>query len=316
MTDTAATDRHSSGRRGQGRRWVALVAVVLAVILVGGVAVWQSVSRPASAEDAARAYLRALESGEASEVEATGIEVSDTTMQAFVAAESPVTEAAVVSVDETGSTATARVSFVLDDATHDADISLVLRDGRWTPDSSGLARLSVSTTVGTSVSIGEAVFDASEAISLLPAAYVLAAAPNAYLSGKVDVVALPGTDEEVTVSATLQPGAVDAAQQHLDALLAGCAAETTLPAEGCGIRIPWGTDFRAVDEVAFRIETLPTVALSDDGAAFVASGGELIATLSGTGRDGAARTTTYRSENWAVRGDVAFAGNEMTLTVW
>lgn len=317
MTERSTTDPHPSPRRRSTRPWVWLVAAIVAVLLVGaGIVIWQAQSRAGSADEAAHAYLRALESGDAAAVQATGIDVSDEALQAFDGAHSVVSEATVVSVEETGSSAVAHVSFVLGDAEHDADLALTRSDGRWVPDGSGLAEVTVSTTAGTAVAIEGTVLDASEALFLVPAVYTVAAAPTAYLSGSIDVVALPGAADDVEVETSLRPEATEAAQQRLDELLEACAAETALPADGCGIRIPWGTEFRTVDDVAFRIDTMPTVVLADDGASFTASGGELVATLTGTARDGGSRTTTYRSEDWAVRGDVTFAGNEMTLTVW
>lgn len=317
MTDRNAKDPHPNSRRGSTRPWAWLVAAMVAVLLIVAVIViWQGQSRAGSAADAAHAYLRAIESGDAAAVQDTGIDVSDEALQAFDGATSVVSDATVISVDETGSSALAHVSFVLGEAEHDADLALVRSDGRWVPDGSGLAEVTVSTTAGTAVSIGDTVLDASEVLFLVPAVYTVAAAPTAYLTGSSDVVALPGTADDVEVEASLQPEATEAAQQRLDELLEACAAEKAVPADGCGIRIPWGTDFRTVDSAAFRIDTMPTVVLGDDGASFTASGGELVATLTGTARDGTSRTTTYRSENWAVRGDVTLAGNEMTLTAW
>ncbi|MFK0401750.1 hypothetical protein ACIQTT_05420 [Microbacterium sp. NPDC090225] len=318
MTDQSTTDRRPCAQRRNTRPWVWFVVVIVLVLLVAaGIVIWQSQSRADSAEDAAHAYLRALESGESSAVQGTGVEVSDEALQAFDGADSLVSEATVISVDQTGSSATAHVSFVLGETEHEADLALVRSDGRWVPDGSGLAEVTVSTTVGSAVSIGDTVLEASDALSLIPAVYTVAAAPTAYLTGSIAVVALPGATDHVEVDASLRPEATEAAQERLDELLEACAAETALPADGCGIRIPWGTEFRTVDDAAFRIETMPTLVLTDDGASFTATGGKLVATLTGTAHDGSApRTTTYRSENWAVRGDVAFSGDEMTLTVW
>ncbi|KQQ68676.1 hypothetical protein [Microbacterium sp. Leaf320] len=107
------------------------------------------------------------------------------------------------------------------------------------------------------------------------------------------------------------------AQQQLDEHLESCTAEEitggAVP-EGCGIRIPWGTEFAAVASVRFRIERMPVLELTDDG--FIADGGVLVATVSGTGQDGAARTETYRTESWSVRGNVAADGDRVDLDVW
>lgn len=317
MTGRSTVDPRprSRHRNRPARAWL-LVAAVAVLLVVAGIVVSQSGSQTDSADDAAHTYLRALESGQASAVEATGIDVSDEALRAFDGADSVVADATVISVEETGSRATARVSFVLGGTERDADLTLVREDGRWVPDHSGLSEVTFSQTLGTAVTIGETVLDTADPLSLVPAVYSVATAPAAYLSGSVDVVALPGTSDDVDLEASLRPEATDAAQRRLDTILEECTAETAIPADGCGIRIPWGTEFRTVDDVAFRIEAMPSVTLADDGASFTASGGQLAATLTGTARDGGARTTTYRSENWAVRGDISFAGNEMTLTVW
>lgn len=106
------------------------------------------------------------------------------------------------------------------------------------------------------------------------------------------------------------------AQQQLDDQLESCVAEATgevLP-DGCGLRIPWGTEFAAVDRVRMRIEGLPTLELTDRG--FVADDGVLVATVTGTGQDGSPRTETYRTDSWTVRGDVMVEGSEVELDVW
>ena len=78
--------------------------------------------------------------------------------------------------------------------------------------------------------------------------------------------------------------------------------------------IPWGTEFAGVTGIRYRVETLPVLTL--DGDSFTATGGVLVATVSGTGQDGATRTETYRTENWAVRGDIAITDDEVDIDIW
>ncbi|WP_143740729.1 hypothetical protein [Microbacterium sp. SZ1] len=126
---------------------------------------------------------------------------------------------------------------------------------------------------------------------------------------------------EASASPTPQPSpSIDllaSAQADLDEHLEQCAAagapNGVMP-EACGIRIPWGTEFAAVTDARFRIERMPEITLTDDG--FVAQGGELIATVTGTGQDGAPRTTTYRTQNWSVRGDAERTRTGVDVTVW
>lgn len=101
--------------------------------------------------------------------------------------------------------------------------------------------------------------------------------------------------------------------EHLEQCVAAGAPNGVVP-EACGIRIPWGTEFAAVSDARFRIERMPEVTLTDDG--FVAQGGELIATVTGTGQDGAPRTETYRTQNWSVRGDAERTRTGVDITVW
>lgn len=104
-------------------------------------------------------------------------------------------------------------------------------------------------------------------------------------------------------------------QDLLDEHLKACAASTAAVApEHCGISIPWGTEFGSVTGIRYRIEQMPHLTI--DGEEFTASDGVLVATVTGTGHDGAARTETYQSANWAVRGDVHVAGDTATITVW
>ncbi|MFJ2542355.1 hypothetical protein [Microbacterium sp. NPDC087589] len=107
------------------------------------------------------------------------------------------------------------------------------------------------------------------------------------------------------------------AQQSLDEHLEDCTsagvAEGAVPDE-CGIRIPWGTEFASVDDVRFRIEQLPVLTLTEDG--FIAEGGILVATVSGTGQDRGPRTETYRTESWTLRGDVTVEDGDVDLDVW
>nr|WP_017203945.1 hypothetical protein [Microbacterium barkeri] len=69
-----------------------------------------------------------------------------------------------------------------------------------------------------------------------------------------------------------------------------------------------------MSEIRYRIERSPTVTLTP--TAFVADGGILVATITGTGQDGSPRTTTYRTDSWSVRGDVAFSADGIELSVW
>lgn len=118
-----------------------------------------------------------------------------------------------------------------------------------------------------------------------------------------------------SAAATTPAPAADRAQGELDALLTACAESTeSVPPEHCGISIPWGTEFAAVSGIRYRVELLPHLEL--DGDSFTAEGGVLIATVTGTGQDGAPRTETYRTDDWAVRGDVTVSDDEVEIDIW
>lgn len=299
------------------RRWL-IGGAAGVVVIAAGVWIWQSASRAPSAEEAAAGYLQALESGDPDAVEATGIAVSPTALEAFAVATALIEDAEVTAIrgvdGAEGHDPTAEISFRLDDEPHTAELSLERIDGRWVVDASGLGTMTATATIGSSVSIGEARIPVAERTPLLPAAYALTAAPVTLLDGEGSLVVLPGEDSALTLETSLRPEATSAAQKHLDEHLTTCTAGLATPPEGCGIRIPWGTEFREVSEIRYRVEQLPTIALASTG--FRADGGVLVATVTGTGQDGSARTTTYRTESWAVRGDVSFTAEDVVLSVW
>ncbi|MBO9626313.1 MAG: hypothetical protein J7484_08065 [Microbacterium sp.] len=127
----------------------------------------------------------------------------------------------------------------------------------------------------------------------------------------------PDAPSSPTATATATPtGSVEErAQEALDRRLTACAAHAgAAPPEHCGIRIPWGTEFAVVSGIRFRIETLPVLAV--DGSSFTAAGGSLVATVTGTGQDGAPRTETYRTDDWTVRGDLLVDGSAIDVSIW
>lgn len=303
------------------RWWLIGGAAVVIVLIVAGLWIWVSTSRTPTPEEAADSYLQALESGDADAVKSTGIEVSPVALEAFTAATEHIEDAEIVSVgsrdgggDAGKDTSTIEVSFRLDGADHTATLSLERTAGRWTVDASGLGTMTATTTIGSAVSIGEAILPVGEPTLLLPAAYPVTAAPVALLGGEGSLTVLPGEDSPLAVETTIRPEATAAAQEQLDEHLETCTEPGTALPTGCGIRIPWGTEFREVSDIRYRIEQLPTIALS--GAGFRADGGVLVATVTGTGQDDAARTTSYRTESWSVRGDVSFTEDGVALTVW
>lgn len=299
------------------RGWWLIGGVAAALVVAGALWLWQSTARSPTPDDAALDYLHALESGDAEAVRATGITVSATALEAFDAATALIEDAEVTTVREgaDGASATVEIAFRLEDAGHTAQLVLTPVDGRWTvDDSSGLGTLTADSTIGSDVAIGEITTPAGEAIALLPAGYTVSAAPTSSLSGDSTVEVLPGDDATVAIEAALRPEATAAAQTRLDEHLETCTAPGSEIPEGCGIRIPWGTEFREVTDIRYRIDESPAIALTPTN--FTADGGVLVATVSGTGQDGGSRTTTYRTESWTLRGEVSFTAEGIVLSFW
>ncbi|OIJ33143.1 MULTISPECIES: hypothetical protein [unclassified Microbacterium] len=296
------------------RRWWLLGGLVAAVAVAG--AVWWGLSalRSPTAEEAALAYLHALESGDPEAVAATGTRASDAALTAFAGATSTIQDAEVTDVREGDGGASATVRFRLDGDEHEADLRLTPGIGGWVVDDSGLGALRSTTTIGTAVQVGDAVLPVEQDAALLPGVYPVTAAPRTLLTGTAEVVVLPGDDATAGVTAELRPEATEAAQTQLEAYLTSCTADGTVVPENCGVRIPWGTEFREISDIAFRVERFPAVLLTP--TAFTADDGILEATVTGTGQDGAARTVTYRSTAWSVRGGVDVTADELALTVW
>jgi hypothetical protein len=298
-------------RRGA---WLLGVGIVAVLLLAVGIGLWRSSSSPATAETTATAYLHALESGDATTVDSTGPGISEKARTAFSGATEYIADGSVEDVEQHDDTATVDVSFRLDGETRSATLTLTRHDDGWRIDSSGFGTLTVVPTTGSFISIGDAAWAADDGIPLLPAIYPVAAAPKNLLDGSAAATVLPGERVDADLDVELRDAATGAAQAALDEHLGACTAKGGERPEGCGIRIPWGTEFRAVSDVSYRIETLPSLVLS--GTGFTAGGGMLVATVTGTGQDGAARTTTYRTDSWMVRGDVTFTETAIALTVW
>lgn len=296
------------------RRWWLLGGLVAAVAVAG--AVWWGLSalRSPTAEEAALAYLQALESGDPEAVAATGTRASDAALTAFAGATSTIQDAEVTDVREGDGGASATVRFRLDGDEHEADLRLTPGSGGWVVDDSGLGALRSTTTIGTAVQVGDAVLPVEQDAALLPGVYPVTAAPRTLLTGTAEVVVLPGDDATAGVTAELRPEATEAAQTQLEAYLTSCTADGTVVPENCGVRIPWGTEFREISDIAFRVERFPAVVLTP--TAFTADDGILEATVTGTGQDGAARTVTYRSTAWSVRGGVDITADGLALMVW
>jgi hypothetical protein len=243
------------------------------------------------------------------------MDVTEQAAESFEAASGRVEEPRVESVVDAEDSATVTVSYAIADERLDAVMELARVDGRWIPlPGTATGEVRATATIGGFVAIGDVVLPADAPIRLLPAVYALAPAPTAMLDGAATVRVLPGDTADVELTATLRPEATDIAQEQLDAHLAECTAPAATVPPGCGIRIPWAADLTAVSGIRYRIEQSPALTLS--ATSFRADSGVLVATVTGSGFDGAERTVSYRTQSWALIGDVAFTAEDIVLTAW
>jgi hypothetical protein len=301
---------------------VGMIGGAVAIVLAVTAGAWWFSSRPQTPDAAALAFLEALEAGDYPAIEGMLSQPPDETVQAaFAAAEDHLAEPRIIEVESTGeSSSTVRAEAQLGGERVDLSVVLTSSDGRWKIAPDSLAAVRVETTLGgrpgggDSVWVGGALVPTGSDVALLPAAYAVEAAPRGILSGTT-TAAVAGATESVTLDTTLTSEATVIAQAQLDAYLQTCAAASADVPSNCGIRVPWAADLSALDGIAFRIDELPALALAADGRSFDATGGVLVATATGPSRAGGTQSFTYRADDWAVRGGVAFTGDTMVLSV-
>lgn len=318
------SSRGSRGYSGPVRRGaiVGIVAGAVALVAAAGVT-WWLLSRPPSAEDAARAYLDALTAGDAEAIAAMmpDDDAASTATDAFAGAVTYIEEPQLGDVQQDGDgLARATAAVTLGDEDRTVSFGLQEDDGRWmlTPDS--LAELTVEATIPprtslAAVRVGDALVPTAAPILVLPAVYEVAATPAGIVAGSSTVAVSTDRPAQATVAASLSPDATARAQEQLDAYAAMCTEPASGVPEHCGIVVPWAADLAALDRIAFRVEQSPVVHLAEDASGFDATGGALVATVTGTTHDGTAGSFTYRTDEWALRGSMRFEGDDLLLLV-
>lgn len=305
------TSAPARSRRGR------LVAIALTLlVLVGGGALWWSVSRPpASAADTALAAFRAIADGDADAVRAFGGEVDERAAHALEAARERPSAPRVLTASERGDEARVRVSFTLDGREHETDARLERRDGTWRLTDAPVGGLLVSRPWGGARIGTTPLGEADDPVALLPGVYDVASAPASLVSGEARAVVLPGEEAAVSLRPRLTEEGVASARAQLEDYLTGCTqtASAGSPTEHCGIRVPWAADLSTLDRLSFRIERMPALEL--DPPSFSATGGVLVATAEGTDRAGSAASVTYRTDAWNVYGDVRVDAEVIRLAV-
>ncbi|HWI32548.1 MAG TPA: hypothetical protein VNT50_13770 [Microbacterium sp.] len=308
----------SPARRRRPRRAVVIGVLVAVMALVGAAAAVWALTRPPSAADAAEKYLTALSEGDFETISEMREPLADAASEAaLVDAFAGATYGSAPRVEHETATSDATVfrgSLDLDGERRDVAFALSVRDGRWMLRNDYLATLAVTTTLGDSVWVGDALVPAGT-VSLLPAVYPVHPAPTGILTGGSAAVVTNTEDVTVQVEAMLADDAVAQAQTRLDVYLDQCTVPATSLPEACGIRVPWAADLATLDGLAYRVEQRPSISLSPTDGTFAATGGVLVATASGTTRDGTAGSFTYRADDWALYGSLTFTGDEMLLAV-
>ena len=297
-------------------RKVASTTLLLAVLVAGGFATWWFVLRTPGAEEVALEVFRALESGDAERVERAGVEVPDAAAAAFGEALALIAEPSVRSASETEDRAEVVVAFRLDGDSFASTVALRKVEGRWVPDAADvLGTVVPHVEPGAGAAIGFTVLPNDEPSTLLPAVYLATAAPSAILAGEQRIEVFPGGPAgSIVLDAEVRPDAAAIAQAHLDDYLDACTQPAASVPANCGIRVPWGADLASLEGIRFRIDRLPVLELTEQG--FIARGGELVATATGRSHSGRAATSTYRSTDWGVQGDILFEPEGIVLRVW
>ncbi len=299
---------------------IGLVAGAAAIVLAAaGGAIWV-LTRPPGPEETADAYLRALSEGDADAVVALlqgelPTDDADRITTSFRGASGYLSDYSFELTGDGGGSRSVRAEVNLGDQPGVVGFALALAVGRWHVSADFLATIEVTTTLGDAVLIGGALTPVARGATVLPAVYSVQAAPVGLLTGEATAVATTEHPVQLAVAASVTPDATTRAQRQLDGYAASCTVAAAAVPTNCGLRIPWAADLATLSGVAYRVEQTPVLALAADGASFDATGGVVVATATGTTADGATASFTYRADDWALRGTVAFTGDEMMLAV-
>lgn len=296
---------------------IAVVAAGVVLLAVAGLVLWL-LQRPPGPQAVAEDYLRALAGGDAdTALDLVASDSLDSSLieAAFAGATATLSDATVTGVSEDGDTATASITYTIDSTSGSGELMLQQTPTGWKVAPDGLGTVTITSTLGDAAAIGTAVFGVNEPVLLLPALYEIDAAPVGILTGALTVAVAPGSAATAALQPQLSDTALETASAQVQAYVDACTAPADAVPENCGIRVPWAADLATLTSLSFRVETAPTLAFAEDLSSFAATGGVLVATASGTTRDGAPGTFTYRSDGWSLRGGMVFSGNQLVLSV-
>lgn len=299
------------------------ILAVVGVIVVGMLAIgFWSTSRPASAEETAARYLDALSSGDADAVRALLADadaVPDTAWSAFSAASAHLSAAEIVEVDESEDSAQVRAEATLDGEPQELAFTLASSPSGWHVAEVPLSPVTVTATRGAWVDVaGEpvALEGGAAQVALLPGSYEVTAWPAEYLDGAA--TAEVGTSAEpvaVDLAPTFTDQALADAEAELTAHLEGCLATASEVPQGCGMIVPWPADLAEAAEVSFRADRMPETAIDLETGTFQATGGAVVATVTGTRPDGTDGVFTYRTDAWSLYGTISLDDEGLLLSV-
>ncbi len=296
-----------------------VVGVIAAAALGGGVAWWLAQQQGPSAAEVAESYFVALEQGEIGRALDLTIADADSRASAEAAAsgiQTPVSDATVQVIEGTDEYFVVEVNFMI--GSQEARSELGLRRGGeagWLIDD-GFGELSATSTLGDAVAVGDLIVPtADETTRLLPGLYVVSGAPPDLVDGEVTVPVIIGVPARADVEASLSAEGTALIAGQLDDYARACAEPGTTVPENCGLRVPWAADLATLSTITFRIDQLPVLALAGDLSSFAATDGIIVATATGTTRDGESASFTYRADDWALRGIIEFTDGRMALRV-
>lgn len=296
---------------------IAVIAAGVVLLAVAGLVLWL-LQRPPGPQAVAEDYLRALAGGDAdTALDLVASDSLDPSLieAAFAGATAAISDAEVTGVIEDGETATASITYTLDSTSGSGELMLQQTPTGWKVAPDGLGTVTITSALGDAAAIGTAVFGVNEPVVLLPALYQIDAAPVGILTGALTVAVAPGSAATAALQPQLSDTALETASAQVQAYVDACTARADAVPENCGIRVPWAADLATLTSLSFRVETAPTLAFAEDLSSFAATGGVLVATASGTTLDGSAGTFTYRTDDWSLRGGMAFSGNQLVLSV-
>ncbi|WP_261164577.1 condensin complex subunit 2 [Microbacterium sp. Marseille-Q6965] len=298
------------------RRRTALVLALVAitVVVIGAATAWWLTAGGSEPRATAQRFLDALVAGDAEALRVV-TDADDDALALFAQAREHASGAALGAVETDGDDALLRATVTLGGERAEVAVPMRRLGETWIVQSA--TALTVTPGLGDAFAIGDAAFSADEAPRLLPALYEVAPLPAEVLRGSAEVAILPGQETAaLDLDVAIADDATAVVQQHLAEHAADCAAATDAIPDACGIVVPWAADLRALERVAFTVERVPEVSLDTAAMAFEATGGALVAEVTGTAHDGTARTFSYRTDDWIMRGALAFRDAQLVLMVF